>query len=198
MCVSFQEISWNRDSAPKSVQSENISVNLVKTSSSLSVGRSHVDAAKVAAERGRSVKSLGSQAHATSPGWQCLPAPHPRRWPGSSGGKQSVLSPPPPPPSSLPPSHHPSSPSLHLLPEEVTDGPVIWFHSLDWSNTCPPPLGCKGLIPNHASSQRQIWVHMQIRQQRGSSAACSSATRRSLPTDQEHQSPLEVPTTKNH
>lgn len=98
----------------------------------------------------------------------------------------------------LPPSHHPSSPSLHLLPEEVTDGPVIWFHSLDWSNTCPPPLGCEGLIPNHESSQRQIWAHMQIRQHRGSSAACSSATRHILPTDQEHQSPLEVPTTKNH
>lgn len=57
---------------------------------------------------------------------------------GSPFSWPSGLSPPPfclcPPPVPLPPS-------LHLLPEEVTDGPVIWFHSLDWSNTCPPPLG---------------------------------------------------------
>jgi hypothetical protein len=67
-----------------------------------------------------------------------------------------------PPPRSLPGSRPPSS--LCLLPEEVTDGPVIWFHSLDWSNTCPPPLGHEGLIPNHTRSQRQIQAHMQMRQ----------------------------------
>lgn len=50
-----------------------------------------------------------------------------------------------------------SLPSLRCLPEEATDGPVIWFHSLDWSNTCPPLWGREGLIPNRARSQRQIW-----------------------------------------
>lgn len=49
---------------PKSMQSENISVNLRKTESSVSVGRRRVDAASAAAGRGGSVKSLGSPAHA--------------------------------------------------------------------------------------------------------------------------------------
>lgn len=55
------------------------------------------------------------------------------------------------------PAPHPAFPSLRRLPEEATDGPVIWFHSLDWSNTCPPLWGQESLIPNRARSQRQIW-----------------------------------------
>lgn len=55
------------------------------------------------------------------------------------------------------PAPLPFLPSLCRLPEEATDGPVIWFHSLDWSNTCPPLWGQEGLIPNRARSQRWIW-----------------------------------------
>lgn len=148
----------------------------------------------MATGRGGSVKSSGARARASSPGWPCHPAPQPLGFAqaGLLRRRASGLSPPPPPP-----PRPPSPPSLHLLPEEVTDGPVIWFHSLDWSNTCPPPLGREGLIPNRTSSQRHIRVHMQIGRHRG--AACgSAATRCVLPTNQERQNPLEAPTTKNH
>lgn len=149
---------------PKSVQSENISVNLAKTNSSLSVHWRHVDVASSGCRSQGSVKSPGSrdtwhpspQAALLSPWFRTL-AVFLWRLPFSSPG--GVASPLPRPPSlaSLPPP-----PSLHLLPKEVTDGPVIWFHSLDWSNTCPPPLGCKGLIPNRTGSQRRIRAHMQM------------------------------------
>lgn len=97
----------------------------------------------------------------------------------------------------LPPS--PPPPSLHLLPEEVTDGPVIWFHSLDWSNTCPPPMGREGLILNHTRSQRPTRAHMQIRrgEERGLHRHGPNPPW-SLPANRENQVALQVQTTKNH
>lgn len=86
---------------------------------------------------------------------------------GCAGGRRILTRLPPAlgfhPSQALPsPSRLSSAPDPSLLlPEEVTDGPVIWFHSLDWSNTCPPPLGREGLIPNRTRSQRQIRAHMQ-------------------------------------
>ena len=132
------------------MQSENISVNLRKTESSVSVGRRRVDAASAA--RGGSVKSLEPPAHGVPvPGWRCQPASRPlrlARWPGSSGGGGMASPLPRLPRRPSLPSPRPRPPSLHLLPEEVTDGPVIWFHSLDWSNTCPPPPNAQLLEPS--------------------------------------------------
>ena len=108
---------------PKSMQSENISVNLRKTESSVSIGRRRVDAASVAAGRGGSVKSLGSPAHAVPVPGMAGVAGSPRFTSSASGAlagllgrRQNGLAPPPPPLGADPPDQwlKQHSPSLQV------------------------------------------------------------------------------------
>lgn len=78
------------------------------------------------------------------------------------------------------PAPLPSFPSFRRLPEEATDGPVIWFHSLDWSNTCPPLWGQEGLIPNRARSQRRIWSPHANRAQDKTTRPCWAGKAKSV------------------